>query len=253
MYLFSQTNYPYPNQDYNNYDASISAGNMNDCYTISPRRSPRFLKTSTPKHTKSPAKSPAVKSTTLRRSLLPTLSEQSEDDTVTDTSSATVTTLNTSKVTPQRSVPPSNNSEGKRNNSSAIETTQRSSAPSVSRRETVRLIESCPIEVDKINLKKASQMAKKHSNPGYSLCLKLIPLLFSDEELALSRGQGFNKAKPGDIRPTLSKKKIELMKDYVKSWCLKHGFNVPLDSKLNDGVTERIAYSRKLLKRQTKD
>jgi hypothetical protein len=41
--------------------------------------------------------------------------------------------------------------------------------------------------------------------------------------------------------------------DYVKSWCLKHGFQVPLYSKLNDAVTERIAYSRKLLKRKSKD
>jgi hypothetical protein len=41
--------------------------------------------------------------------------------------------------------------------------------------------------------------------------------------------------------------------DYVQSWCLKHGFTVPQESKLNDGVTERIAYSRKLLKRKSKD
>jgi hypothetical protein len=78
--------------------------------------------------------------------------------------------------------------------------------------QTVRLIESIPIEVDKINLKRASAMAKKHNNPGYSLCLKLIPLLFSDEELALSRGQGLAKAKPGDLRPKLSKEKIAVMK-----------------------------------------
>jgi hypothetical protein len=63
-----------------------------------------------------------------------------------------------------------------------------------------------------MNLKKASLMAKKHTNPGYSLCLKLIPLLFSDEGLALSRGQGLVKAKPGDIRPQLNKEKIEVMK-----------------------------------------
>lgn len=38
--------------------------------------------------------------------------------------------------------------------------------------------------------------------------------------------------------------------DYVQSWCLKNGFKAPADSKLNDGVTERIAYSRKLLKKK---
>ena len=40
--------------------------------------------------------------------------------------------------------------------------------------------------------------------------------------------------------------------DYVQSWCLKNGFKAPPDSKLNDGVTERIAYSRKLLKKKLK-
>lgn len=56
--------------------------------------------------------------------------------------------------------------------------------------QTVKLLESSSIEVDKANLKKASSLIKKHNNPGYALCLKVIPLLFTDEELALSKGQG---------------------------------------------------------------
>ena len=78
--------------------------------------------------------------------------------------------------------------------------------------QTVRLLENNPIEVNKSSLKKASSMAKKHTNPGYALCLKIIPLLFSDEELASSRGQGLTKAKPGDLRLCLSKEKIQVMK-----------------------------------------
>lgn len=78
--------------------------------------------------------------------------------------------------------------------------------------QTVKLLESSSIEVDKANLKKASSLAKKHNNPGYALCLKLIPLLFTYEELALSRGQGLTKAKHGDLRPCLNKEKVQVMK-----------------------------------------
>lgn len=79
-------------------------------------------------------------------------------------------------------------------------------------RQTVKLLESSSIEVDKANLKKASSLAKKHNNPGYALCLKVIPLLFTDEELALSRGQSLIKAKHGDLRPCLNKEKVQVMK-----------------------------------------
>lgn len=42
-----------------------------------------------------------------------------------------------------------------------------------------------------------------------------------------------------------------VISDYVQSWCSKNGFNVPSDAELNDGVTEIIAYSRKLLKKKS--
>lgn len=42
------------------------------------------------------------------------------------------------------------------------------------------------------------------------------------------------------------------MKDYVQSWCTKNGFNVPSDAKLNDGVTERIAYIKIDLEKEIK-
>lgn len=76
--------------------------------------------------------------------------------------------------------------------------------------QTVKLLESSSIEVDKANLKKASSLIKKHNNPGYALCLKVILLLFTDEELALSRGQGLIKTKHGTLRPY--KEKVQVMK-----------------------------------------
>uniref|UniRef100_K1RWJ1 Uncharacterized protein n=1 Tax=Magallana gigas TaxID=29159 RepID=K1RWJ1_MAGGI len=162
-------------------------------------------------------------------------------------------TPQTSKMTVQSSVPKNNNKEGERISSCAKGTAPSSISHNANTYEnrTVKLLESSSIEVDKANLKKASSLAKKHSNPGYALCLKVIPLLFTDEELALSRGQGLIKAKHGDMRPCLNKEKVQVMKDYVQSWCSKNGFSVPSHAKLNDGVTERIAYSRKLLKKKS--
>lgn len=191
---------------------------------------------------------PIEKNNAPKRSLLPTLSE---DDRYTCTSSASVTTQ-TSKMTVQSSVPKNNNKEGERISSCAIGTAPSSIAHNANAYEsrTVKLLESSSIEVDKANLKKVTSLAKKHNNPCYALCLKVIPLLFTDEELALSRGQGLIKAKHGDMRPCLNKERV--MKDYVQSWCSKNGFSVPSDAKLNDGVIERIAYSRKLLKKKIK-
>lgn len=241
--IFNQGNFMYQetaNECFTSFDEDISfqSGNHQNSYSssISPRRSPRFMKSSTPR--------PIENKNAPKRSLLPTLSE---DDRY--TSSASVTTP-TSKMTVQSSVPKNNNKEGER--SCAIGTAPSSIAHNANNeRRTVKLLESSSIEVDKANLKKASSLAKKHNNPGYALCLKLIPLLFTDEELALSRGQGLTKAKHGDLRPCLNKERVQVMKDYVQSWCTKNGFSVPSDAKLNDGVTERIAYSRKLLKKKS--
>lgn len=152
-------------------DISIQSGNHQNCYSssISPRRSPRFMKSSTPR--------PIENKNAPKRSLLPTLSENDRY-----TSSASVTTP-TSKMTVQSSVPKNNNKEGERISSCAIGTAPSSIAHNANNESrTVKLLESSSIEVDKANLKKASSLAKMHNNPGYALCLKLIPLLFTDEE-----------------------------------------------------------------------
>lgn len=246
--VFNQGNFLYQGSEcFTSFDEntglSFQSGNHQNCSSssISPRRSPRFMKSSTPR--------PIEKKNAPKRSLLPTLSE---DDRYTCTSSASLTPQ-TSKMTVQSSVPKNNNKEGERISSCAKGTAPSSISHNANTYEnrTVKLLESSSIEVDKANLKKASSLAKKHSNPGYALCLKVIPLLFTDEELALSRGQGLIKAKHGDMRPCLNKEKVQVMKDYVQSWCSKNGFSVPSHAKLNDGVTERIAYSRKLLKKKS--
>eukprot|EP00105_Crassostrea_gigas_P039020 XP_019923168.1 PREDICTED: uncharacterized protein LOC109618867 [Crassostrea gigas] len=113
------------------------------------------------------------------------------DERYTCTSSASVTPQ-TSKMTDQSSVPKNNNKEGERISSCAKGNAQSSISHNANTYEsrTVKLLESSSIEVDKANLKKTSSLIKKHNNPGYALCLKVIPLQFTDEELALSRGQG---------------------------------------------------------------
>ncbi|KAK3086833.1 hypothetical protein FSP39_024230 [Pinctada imbricata] len=116
------------------------------------------------------------------------------------------------------------------------------------RYQYVKLMEKSEVTVEKIALKKAISLAKKSQNPGYALCRKILPLLFTIEEMARSRGQGIMKAKEGDFRPALDTEKIQTLKDYIPSWCKTNGFSIPSEAKINEGITERIAYSRRLLK-----
>ena len=48
--------------------------------------------------------------------------------------------------------------------------------------------------------------------PGYTQCYNLLPGVFSIEEIANSRGQGFRKPKMGDFRSPLDKDKVAAIK-----------------------------------------
>ncbi|XP_048758060.2 uncharacterized protein LOC125668246 [Ostrea edulis] len=238
--ICNQTNYQ--GQGYNSFTESVMEyGNLSsEYYNLSPRRSPRLMKSSTPRLSQSP--NGIVKSTAPRRSLLPTLSED-------DGGSATVTSIPASTVTPQISVPHSNQREG---NGSTTESGSYTPDCESSKQVKIKLLENCLFEVEKLALKKITAMARKNINPGYTLCLKMLPLLFTEEEMARSRGQGLIKPKPGDLRPSLDKNKILAVKDYVKSWCRKNNFSTPSEARLNDAITEKIAYCRKLMKKHQK-
>lgn len=64
----------------------------------------------------------------------------------------------------------------------------------------------------------AVRLSKKSDKPAYTLTMKLMPGLFTTEEMALSRGQGLL-AKKGDLRPALDKDKVLVLKGVVIVVC----------------------------------
>lgn len=112
-----------------------------------------------------------------------------------------------------------------------------------------KLLGNSNITIDKEVLAVAVRLAKKSAKPAYTLTMKLMPGLFTTEEMALSRGQGLL-AKKGDLRPALDKDKVSVLKDYVRCWCKANGFSDPSDSLINEAITEKISYARKQLKRK---
>ncbi|XP_061165556.1 uncharacterized protein LOC133174446 [Saccostrea echinata] len=107
------------------------------------------------------------------------------------------------------------------------------------------------MRVPKAKLRKATTAASHYEGgkAAYTLTSKLAVLIFSTEELAQSRGQGIRDAKKGDIRPVLDHDKLDVLKEYVNTWCQKNGKGKMEDKFFNDAVTERISYSRKLMKK----
>ncbi|XP_052685241.1 uncharacterized protein LOC128165075 [Crassostrea angulata] len=69
------------------------------------------------------------------------------------------------------------------------------------------------ITIDKEVLAVAVRLAKKSAKPAYTLTMKLMPGLFTTEEMALSRSQGLL-AKKGDLRLALDKDKVLVLKEW---------------------------------------
>ncbi|XP_062566986.1 uncharacterized protein LOC134229283 isoform X2 [Saccostrea cucullata] len=120
-----------------------------------------------------------------------------------------------------------------------------SSTPEDSDGLMTRLLSNHPLTVKREALRKAKTAAKKAhpSKMAFTLTAKLLPSIFSCEELALSRGQGL-KSKEGDIRPTLDSTKMTVLKEYVAVWCEKNGGKYG-EKEINDAVTEQVSYARK--------
>ncbi|XP_061175780.1 uncharacterized protein LOC133184722 [Saccostrea echinata] len=98
-----------------------------------------------------------------------------------------------------------------------------SSTPEDSDGLMTRLLSNHPLTVKREALRKAKSAARKaHSKMAFTLTAKLLPAIFSCEEVALSRGQGI-KSKDGDTRPTLDSTKMTVLKEYVAIWCEKNG------------------------------
>ncbi|KAL3884896.1 hypothetical protein ACJMK2_024995 [Sinanodonta woodiana] len=116
---------------------------------------------------------------------------------------------------------------------------------------TVKLLAFSDIVVRRSELRKATSVAAKAApkNAACTLASKLLPRLFSWQELAMSRGQGISTKKAGDIRPPLHHARIEVLKDYVIAWCTKNGKDVK-EQDINDAIIEQVSYARKKMKSQ---
>lgn len=112
----------------------------------------------------------------------------------------------------------------------------------------VKLMSNSDVMVEASKLKRARQSAFKHPKPAYTLMGKLMPCVFSKEEMANSRGQGLGPAKKGDLRPVLDPAKIQLCKDYVAAWLKETNLVGHGDSELNHAVTQQIDAARKHLR-----
>ncbi|CAC5387042.1 unnamed protein product [Mytilus coruscus] len=116
----------------------------------------------------------------------------------------------------------------------------------------VKLLEKYEHSVKSDELRRITGRAKKEKNPGYYVVIKLMPLLFSTEGMANSRGQGIKPQKQGDTRSPLDSKKIQTIKAYSEVYCKKNQLKVASESEMNDAITEAVAYSRKKIKKQMK-
>lgn len=116
-----------------------------------------------------------------------------------------------------------------------------------------KLLASYSLSVRREALRKAKEAAKK-GNPskmGFTMTAKLLPAIFTWEELASSRGQGL-KSKEGDTRPVLDVSKMTILKEYVAVWCQQNGGQGSYAEKdVNDAVTEQVSYARKKMKSKT--
>lgn len=106
------------------------------------------------------------------------------------------------------------------------------------------------IQVNRISLRSVAQGG--HSKGALHLLKKLIPLVFTTEELGSSCGQGIGKAnKSGNLndgkRP-LDQHKINVCKDYVTAFCVKNNKDQPKEKEVNQAFTEVVTYARTKIK-----
>ncbi|KAL3853846.1 hypothetical protein ACJMK2_017346 [Sinanodonta woodiana] len=102
---------------------------------------------------------------------------------------------------------------------------------------TSKLIDKISVTIDKEVVAMAVRLSIKSSRPAYTLTMKLMPELFTNEEISQSRGQGLL-AKKDDLRTVLDKEKISTMKEYVRYWCKTNNLKAPGDTEINEAVTE---------------
>ncbi|KAK3108607.1 hypothetical protein FSP39_011808 [Pinctada imbricata] len=66
--------------------------------------------------------------------------------------------------------------------------------------------------VDELKLNRYSKVATSHKNLGYAMTMKIMPLLFSSIEMAMSRGQGLAPPAKGYFRPPLDQEGVTTLR-----------------------------------------
>ncbi|XP_061163038.1 mucin-5AC-like [Saccostrea echinata] len=122
------------------------------------------------------------------------------------------------------------------------------STPEDSDSQMTKLLAHHSLKVRRESLRKAKDAAKKAhpTKMAFTMTAKLLPAIFSWEELASSRGQGI-KSKEGDLRPVLDNSKMDVLKEYIAIWCNQNGGSFS-EKSVNDAVTEQVSYARKKIK-----
>ncbi|ESN93794.1 hypothetical protein HELRODRAFT_193970 [Helobdella robusta] len=84
---------------------------------------------------------------------------------------------------------------------------------------------------------------------------RLIPLVFTWEELATSRGQGLNCKSTDDIlsKDPLDPTKVLVCKAYMRKFCLENGQPEPLEKSINETFSHQVNYARRKFKRGKPD
>lgn len=80
---------------------------------------------------------------------------------------------------------------------------------------------------------------------------RLIPLVFTWEELAASRGQGLNCKSTDDIltKDPLDPTKVLVCKAYMRKFCLESGQPEPPEKSINETFSHQVNYARRKFKR----
>jgi len=81
---------------------------------------------------------------------------------------------------------------------------------------------------------------------------RLIPLVFSWEELAASRGQGLNCKSTDDVlaRDPLDPTKVLVSKAYMRKYCLESGHPEPSEKCINETFSHQVNYARRKFKQR---
>ncbi|ESN93882.1 hypothetical protein HELRODRAFT_180534 [Helobdella robusta] len=115
----------------------------------------------------------------------------------------------------------------------------------------VQLLPNYDIFVNKLNLQIVVNEGLSHKDNGALYVLRrLIPLVFTWEELAFSRGQGLNCKSTEDVsnKFPLDPTKVLACKAYMRKFCLESGCLEPPERAINQTFSHQVNYARRRIR-----